>query len=128
MIYVDPSALRVALADAPAPAAGRGANHVLARGAGRGAGHRRRGAGGVWHGARHRARRGARYRARCELHRRGRVVQSVWPELRRLLKARQGFGRGRQLADRTGSCQCIHTYSFRMLSINHESVDRLTDR
>ena len=45
MIYVDPSALRVALADAAAPAVGRGANHVLARGAGRGAGHRRRGAG-----------------------------------------------------------------------------------
>ena len=45
MIYVDPSALRVALADAAAPAVGRGANHVLARGARRGAAHRRRGAG-----------------------------------------------------------------------------------
>ena len=44
MIYVDPSALRVALADAaaPAPAVGRDANHVVARGAGRRAG---RGAG-----------------------------------------------------------------------------------
>ena len=59
MIYVEPGALRVALADAAAqaPAVGRDANHVVGRGAGRGAG--RRAGRGVGRGAERGTGRGA---------------------------------------------------------------------
>ena len=71
MIYVEPGALRVALADAAAqaPAVGRDANHVVGRGAGRGAG--RRAGRGVGRGAERGTGRGAgradaRHAASCE--------------------------------------------------------------
>ena len=103
MIYVDPSALRVALADAAAPAVGRGANnHVLARGAGRGAGHRRRGAGRG-------AGRAAGRDASCTdevgwSNRYGRSCADY---------SRRGKASAEGVSSPTAGCRCIHTYLFR---------------
>ena len=114
MIYVDPSALRVALADAAAPAVGRGANHVLARGARRGAAHRRRGAGrgagrGTGRGAGHGAGRGAGRDASCTdavgwSNRYGRSCADY---------SRRGKASAEGVSSPTAGGRCIQTYSFR---------------
>ena len=103
MIYVDPSALRVALADAAAPAVGRGANnHVLARGARRSAGRRGRGAGRG-------AGRTAGRDASCTdavgwSNRYGRSCADY---------SRRGKASAEGVSSPTAGCRCIHTYSFR---------------
>ena len=131
MIYVDPKALRVALADAaaPAPAVGQDANHVMGRGAGRGAGRRAgRGAGrdagrGTGRGAGRGAGRANARGASCE--------DAVgWANL---------FGRGCADYSRRGKASAegvssptaggrVHIYSFRYFGSHCGQVGRLADR
>ena len=124
MIYVDPSALRVALADAAAPAVGQGANHVLARGARRGAAHRRRGAGrGAWRGTGRGAGRGAGRDASCTdavgwSNRYGRSCADY---------SRRGKASAEGVSSPTAGSQ-LHIYSFHYVGSHCGQVSRLADR